>query len=100
MLTPPSQSGRGYVQLLRKLQHLVILDANLDQGSEPRDPVWEEARATWRRELFSILKDSPSTGRKILRWKVVQRRLLPQGAGRTYDVMESKEIEITPDMPC
>lgn len=89
------QSCRTYLGTLKQLKHLTIVDADLDQGSEPHDSEWEEAREGWKRELISLLKECPSTDRKVLKWKVVQRRLLAHGAGNTYDVVENEEFEVS-----
>jgi hypothetical protein len=99
VLIPLSQSYRRYLETLKQLKHLTVVDADLDQGNEPHDSEWEEARTGWRRDLISLLKDSPSTDRKVLRWKVVQRRLLAHGAGNTYDVVENEEIEVSEKTP-
>ena len=95
VLIPSSQSYRRYLETLRQLNHLTVIDADLDQGSEPHDSDWEETRANWKRDLISLLNDNPSTDRKVLRWKVVQRRLLAHGAGNTYDIIENEELEVS-----
>lgn len=95
MLIPSSQSYRNYLETLRQLKHLAVVDADFDQGSEPHDSNWEEMRASWKRELLGLLKDSSSTDRKVLRWKVVQRRPLAHGAENSYDVVENEEFEVS-----
>lgn len=62
----------------------------------PLEGAWEEARETWKRELISLLKDSPSADRKVLRWKIVQSYPHPRRAGRAYDVVETEELEVSP----
>ena len=98
-LTPLPQSYRRYLETLKQLNHLAIVDIDLEQGSEPHDSEWQETRASWKRDLIGLLKDSPSTDRKVLRWKVVQRRLLAHGAGNAYDVVENEEIEVPHKAP-
>ena len=98
-LIPPPQSYRRYLETLKQLKHLTIVDVDLEQGTEPYDSEWQETRASWKRDLVGLLKDSPSTDRKVLRWKVVRRRLLAHGAGNAYDVVENEEIEVSQKPP-
>jgi len=83
------------------LKHLAVVEVNLEEGidHEPPQGGWEGARRIWKRDLVSLLKDSPSTDRKFLRWKVVKsyRRTNGPGRGRAYDVVESEELEVLPE---
>lgn len=81
------------------MKHLALIEADLDEATDykPLQPegAREKARKDWKRELIGLLKDSPSTDRKILRWKVVQSYPHPLRAGRAYDVMETEELEVS-----
>jgi len=97
-LTTPLQFEDEPIKLLRQLTHLAIIEANLEEELDcrPVERALENARETWRRELISLLKDSPSTDRKILRWKLVQNCRHPRGTGRVYNVVETEELEVSP----
>jgi hypothetical protein len=80
------------------LKHLAVIDADLEEERDYKflEVDWEKARETWKRELINLLKDSPSTDRKVLRWKIVQSYPHPQGANRVYNVVETEELEVAP----
>jgi hypothetical protein len=88
-----SQSDREQFKLFRKLKHLAVIDIDLAQETD-HPAGWESTRATYKRELVRILKDSPSRERKFLRWKVVQRRARALDDDRPYDVVEKEELEV------
>ena len=95
ILISPLQSYKGHIEMLRQLEHLTVVDASLEEENEPHDSDWEETREGWKRDLISILKDSPSKDRKVLKWKVIQRRSLTHVAGNIYDVAENEEFEVS-----
>ena len=97
-LTTLLQSEDEPIKLLRQLTHLAVIEADLEEELDcrPVERVLENARGTWRRELIGLLKDSPSTDRKILRWKFVQSHRHPHGTGRVYNVVETEELEVSP----
>ena len=80
-----------HIEKLRQLKYLTVIDVDLDRGSQTHDSD-QGVRAIRKKEFISLLKDSPSSDRKYLRWKVVQRRL---GTDRAYDVVESEELEVS-----
>lgn len=81
-----------HIEKLRQLKYLTIVDVDLDKGSQIHGSNQQGVRVIRKEEFISLLKDSPSTDRKFLRWKVVQRRL---GTGRAYDVVENEELEVS-----
>lgn len=96
VLNMPPQCDRKQLQELRQLKKLSVIDVDIERrGEAPAD--WEQTRAIWKKELTSILKDSPSRDRKILRWKVVRPNLnsFSDDILRTYDVVENEEIEVS-----
>jgi len=97
VFTIQSQSKSEHVKHLRQLKHLAVVDVDLAEGNSSPEAVREEAREIWKRELTSLLKDSPSTDRKFLRWKVVQSRPRIIGIGRVYDIVENEELEVLPE---
>jgi len=85
------------IKHLRQLEYLAIVDANLCEMKNLAGAVQEKAREIWKRELIGLLKDSPSTDRKVLRWKVVQICLCPNDVRLVYDIVESEESEVFPE---
>ena len=81
-----------HIEKLRQLKYLTVIDVYLDRGSQTHDSDQQGVRAIRKKEFISLLKDSPSSDRKYLRWKVVQRRL---GTDRAYDVVENEELEVS-----
>ena len=98
VLTTSSQSKTEPIKALRQLKHLVIVEVNLEETKDynPPEGVRKKAREIWKRELIDLLKDNPSTDRKILRWKIVLSYPHPQGGRRAYDVEETEELEVSP----
>lgn len=99
-LTIPPQSDSEPVEELRQLKYLAVVDIHLEEGwhREPSDPAdREQARKGWKRKLISLLKDSPSTERKYLRWRVAKCRPHSGGNGRAYDIIENEELEVLPE---
>jgi hypothetical protein len=98
MLTTPSQSDSKPIECLRQLKYLTVVDVDLEEEKdyEPPDAAgWENARKIWKRKLIDLLRDSPSTERKFLRWKISQSYPRADGGrGRAYDVVESEELEV------
>lgn len=99
VFTTPLQSKSEPIKQLRQLKHLSVVEVDLEEERDLKPPrgVWEKAREIWKGELISLLKDSPSTDRKFLRWKVVRSYRNPHGAGRGYDVVETEELEVLPE---
>lgn len=99
--TVPLQSDNEYIKKLRQLTHLDLIEADLDEAMDYKplqhEGAREKARKDWKREFVDLLKDSPSTDRKVLRWKVVQSYPHPVRAGRAYDIMETEELEVSPE---
>ena len=80
------------MEYLRQLKYLAIVGASLFNASLYESEVdRERARKTWKMGLVGILKDSPSTDRKVLRWKIVQ-------PWAPYKVLENEESEVLPEM--
>jgi len=83
------------------LKHLAFIEADLDEATDCKplqaEEVQEKARKVWKRELIDLLKDSPSTDRKVLRWKIVQSYPHCLRAGRAHDVIETEELEVSPE---
>jgi len=100
VLIASSQSDSGLVGELRQLNHLAVVDVELEEAKD-REPVdgldLEKGRKVWRSQLISILKDSPSTERKFLRWKIVQSFVRADRRGRAYEVVVKEELEVFPD---
>ena len=89
-----SQSNGERFQSLRELNHLTVVDMNLEHYIQaPAN--WATKREIWKKELIRILKDCPSTDRKVLRWKVVKRRPHSPDDDQNYDVLENEEVEVT-----
>jgi len=98
VLTTPSQTDSAPIKELRRLKHLAVVDVELEERKdrEPADAAdRENGRKIWKRELISLLKDSPSTERKILRWKIAQSSMRT----RAYEVVEDEELEVLPETP-
>lgn len=81
------------------MKHLSVVEVDLEEERDrkPLGGFWEKGREIWKGELIGLLKDSPSTDRKFLRWKVVQSYRNPHGVGRGYDVVETEELEVLPE---
>lgn len=88
-------SDKTIIQRLRQLKHLSIIDVNLDRRKDILVADWEKMRAAWRRELMSILRDSPSTERKFMKWKIIQHIPYTPGSNLAYEVVESEELEVS-----
>jgi len=97
VFTMSSQSKSEHIKHLRELKHLAVVDVDLAEGSSFPEAIRDEARGIWKRELIRLLKDSPSTDRKFLRWRVVQSRPRIVAVGRAYDIVESEELEVLPE---
>ena len=57
----------------------------------------EKAWETWKRELINLLKDSPLTDCKILRWKAVQSYQPSISIHWAFEVVEAEELEVFPE---
>ena len=78
------------------------MDVELEEATDhgPANTVdREKRRKAWKREFISLLKDSPSTERKFLRWKIAQSYLVTGGRGRAYEVVVNEELEVFPETP-
>jgi len=97
--TAPPQSKTEHIENLRRLKHLTVIEVDLEEEKdrEPPQGCWDKARKIWKKELVSLLRDSPSTDRKFLRWKLVQSYPRIRGGGRAYDVVENGELEVLPE---
>ena len=97
---PPSQINSEDVRALRHLRYLTVVDAELEKAVDrERSPNSDKERNMCRRELISLLKDSPSTERKFLRWKIAQSYQRTDGPGWVYHVVTNKELEVLPETP-
>jgi len=56
---------------------------------------WKE----WKEGLIGVLKDSPSKGRKFLRWIVVRIYDQSDGNRLVREVLEAGELEVLPESP-
>ena len=81
--------------MLRQLNHLTVIDINIERGSGPSCLYWE-IQTAWKRDLANLLMDNPSTDRKFVRWKVVVRRRNYFDIGWDCDVAETEELEVSP----
>lgn len=97
VLTTPLQSESEPIKRLRQLKYLAIVGVDLSERKDNEPPETVQEREIWRRELISILKDSPSKDRKILRWRVVQSYRHPGTIRLLYDVVEDEELEVLPE---
>ena len=99
VLTAPLQSKIQPIEHLRQLEHLSIIDIDLSERKDDEllGAVREKARETWKKRFIGLLKDSPSTDRKFLRWKVVQSYQRPNSFYHAYDVVETEELEVFPE---
>ena len=78
------------------------MDVELEEPIEytPADGVgWEKGRRSWKRELISLLKDSPSTERKFLRWKIAKSYPHTSARGRAYTIVVKEGLEVLPETP-
>lgn len=66
-----------------------MVDIEFDISRVPKD--WEEIRVTWKKDLLSILEDSPLADRKVLRWKVFKEL---GDKYFTYGVVENEDLEV------
>jgi len=56
--------------------------------------VLEEKMNAWKRGLTDVLSDSPSKGRKFLRWRIVYRQYFT--VPKSYCILKSGELEVLP----
>ena len=98
MLTTTSQTDSEAIKELRRLKHLAVVDVELDEALD-YEPPNAVARETWKQELISLLKNSPSAERKFLRWKVAQSYMRTDGRGRVYEVVVNEKLEVLPETP-
>jgi hypothetical protein len=98
VLTATSQSNSEHIQPLRQLKHLAIVDVNLfaTKNAELPEVIREMVPETWKRELIGLLKDSPSTDHKFLRWKII-RNYVRRHVGRVHEIVEAGELEVFPE---
>ena len=59
----------------------------------------KEGRRMWRQEIISLLRDSPSTERKLLRWKIAKSYPNTHAHGRAYTIVVKEELEVTLETP-
>jgi len=100
VLITPLQTDGARIKELRRLKHLAVVEVELEENMdrEPADaPDREKERNRWKRELISLLKGSPSTERKFLRWKIAQGYLRTDRRGRVYEVVVNEELEVLPE---
>ena len=108
LITPQSDSQP--IRELRRLKHLAVVDVELMhvigrsvlERSSDVGRQWMRGLETWRRELISLLKDSPSTERKFLRWKITISHLVLETTGNrnwVHAIMANEELEVFPDTP-
>lgn len=97
VLTIALQPQSPNVKHLRQLKHLAVIDVNLYEERGLPKAIREQTRKIWKREFIGLLKDSPSTDRKILRWKVVQGRSCHLTGRLEYDAVEAEELEVFPE---
>lgn len=91
VLNIPSQPDREEFKTLRRLKHLAVINVDLAYECGPHGDWVRPMRANLKKEFISILKDSPSTDRKFLRWKVVRST---DPFHRTHEVVEDQEVEV------
>jgi len=102
MLITSPQSDSGLVRELRRLKHLAVVDVELEEAKDREstdESGPEKGRKAWKRELINLLKDSPSTERKFLRWKIVQIFIRADGRSRGQEVVVNEELEVFPGTP-
>lgn len=71
-----------------------MVDINLERTARTNS-LYEETRIAWRRELISILANSPSTARKVLKWKVINTSPYRYLNGQRCVVVEDEELEVS-----
>ena len=99
MLITPSQADSELIRELRRLNHIAVVDVELaEQIDSPHADAGqrEKGRNAWKRELVSLLKDSPSAERKFLRWKNVHGFL---GDRWVCEIVANEELEVFPETP-
>lgn len=106
------QTGPQPFDCLRSLKRLAVvgielLTLQLDLEEITGAAGYESSRAqavkdwtAWKRNLINVLRDSPSTERKLLRWKVVESEM-PNVSGNsarqiTPEGTEGGELEVSP----
>jgi len=94
VFTTPSQSKGELVSDLQRLKHLTVIEVGLKEEVRYGYPEADlkEARESWKKVLIRILKDSSSTDRKVLRWKIDRSYRCVYHAGLAYDLVESGEL--------
>ena len=102
VFTTPSQTNSKAIKELRRLKHLAVVDVELEIAihRETFDEM-DKGEKMWRRELISLLKDSPSREHKFLRLKFAQSYQRTDGHGWAYVVVTSanEELEVLPETP-
>ena len=102
VLITPSQTDSKPISELRRLKHLAVVDMVLEDAMD-REPDGGLNRETERKrrrgELISILKDSPSTERKFLRWRIAQGYRGEDLGFRRYEVVVDERLEVLPETP-
>jgi len=98
VLTTTSQTNSEAIKELRRLEHLAVVDVELEEALD-HEPATAVSRATWKRELISLLKNSPSAERKFLKWKIAQSYMRADGRGRVYEVVVNEKFEVLPETP-
>lgn len=97
-LTAPSQFSTESIDPLRWLKHLAVVDVDLEEGQDYEPPIvmdWEKARKVWKGKLIGFLKDSPSTDRKVLRWRISHSYRGGEFLRWRYHVVENEELEVS-----
>jgi len=94
VLTTQSQTNSEAIKELQRLKHLAVVDIELEEAMDHESTSHNAAaREVWKRELISLLKDSPSTERKFLRWKIAKSYPRTSARGRAYTVVVNEELE-------
>jgi len=100
VLSTTSQTNSEAIKELRRLTHLSVVDVELEEAVD-HEPASHNgaAREVWKRELISLLKDSPSTERKFLRWKIAKSYPRTSARGRAYRIVVNEELEVSQEAP-
>ena len=62
-----------------------------------RGPVLLGELKAWKAGLIDVLKKSPSKDRKILKLNVIRMHPQPDGYRHVREVLESEELEVSPE---
>ena len=73
------------------------MEIHLVECKDPfEDKDWLGERETWKAGLIDVLKNSPSKGRKFLRWNITEICQDPSDSSYFRKFVEAGELEVLP----